>query len=618
MLETGDSEINVDRLMHEIRETVVRQRQDGGVSLSLSATPLSPLIGRQALPAQMDFSTLRLQPEFQPNSNHQYHVNDLLQYHGRDFVRNAYRAILKREPDTAGWAEHLDNLSSGRFNKIDILASLRFSPEGERAGVKLQGLTWPAAIRRMGRAPLIGYFVQLMIAFIRLPQLLQHQRQSEFHLMAQQQQLVDHDNQVHQEMAETIRQALAQAGASAERAAAQQQAIDILSKQQQEAAARQLEFTNDIETRFAATRQQVETGTAAMTQRLSTLEQQVGERIAELLQLRQQLTLQLDHATTALTEHVQQTRTLLTEQLKESAAALKIQAEESTAALTPQAEQSSSDLTQQMQERLEQLLRQQKQTRTELVMQERRLTLLLEEAREGRAAHLNQPLVQSMANEEDHLLDALYASFEDQFRGEREEVKDRLRVYLPILRRSEVTTGVLDIGCGRGEWLQLLKSEGVEARGVDRNRVFVEECRQSGLDVSEEDALLYLRDLPDNSLSAISSFHLVEHLPFETLIKLLDECVRVLKPEGLLILETPNPENFIVGSCTFYADPTHRNPIPSQTLSFLLEARGLFRIEVLKLRPWETAKIEGETEIIKRFNEYFYGAPDYGIVGWKA
>ena len=73
----------------------------------------------------------------------------------------------------------------------------------------------------------------------------------------------------------------------------------------------------------------------------------------------------------------------------------------------------------------------------------------------------------------------------------------------------------------------------------------------------------------------------------------------------------------MVGSCNFYADPTHRNPIPSSTLQFMLEWRGLSRIEIMKLRPWDEAKLEGDTELIKRFNEYFYSAPDYGIIGWK-
>jgi len=229
----------------------------------------------------------------------------------------------------------------------------------------------------------------------------------------------------------------------------------------------------------------------------------------------------------------------------------------------------------------------------------------------------SQPRRDLPAREAGHLLDALYASFEDQFRGAREEVKNRLRVYLPILKDAKVTADALDVGCGRGEWLELLKHEEVQARGVDHNRVFVEQCRQIGLDVVEEDALTYLRSLPGRSLNVVTSFHLVEHLSFEELIRLLDEMIRTLRSGGLLILETPNPENFMVGSYSFYADPTHRNPIPSPTLQFLLESRGLDRVTVMKLRPWDAAKIEGDTDIIKRFNEYFYGAPDYGIVGWK-
>ncbi len=115
----------------------------------------------------------------------------------------------------------------------------------------------------------------------------------------------------------------------------------------------------------------------------------------------------------------------------------------------------------------------------------------------------------------------------------------------------------------------------------------------------------------------MTSFHVIEHLPFETLVKFLDESIRTLKRGGLIILETPNPENFMVGSCNFYTDPTHRNPIPSVTLQFLLKARGINRTEIIKLRPWEAARLKGESEVITRFNEYFYGPPDYGIIGWK-
>jgi O-antigen chain-terminating methyltransferase len=266
-------------------------------------------------------------------------------------------------------------------------------------------------------------------------------------------------------------------------------------------------------------------------------------------------------------------------------------------------------------EQLKQLIARQQRAHDELAAQEARLRILLEEvSRDGTAT---PSFVQVAAEESDHLLDGLYASFEDQFRGERDEVRRRLEVYIPIIKEAQITGDVLDIGSGRGEWLQLLESEGIKVQGVDRNRVFIEECRRAGLTVIEEDALTHLRSLPSETLNAVTSFHLVEHLPFEMLIHMFDEMARTLKRGGLLILETPNPENLLVGGCNFYADPTHRNPIPSQTLQFLLESRGFHNIRILKLRPWDEARIEGDSEIIKRFNDMFYSAPDYGIIATR-
>lgn len=120
----------------------------------------------------------------------------------------------------------------------------------------------------------------------------------------------------------------------------------------------------------------------------------------------------------------------------------------------------------------------------------------------------------------------------------------------------------------------MLKQEGLVGRGVDLNDVFLAQCRARGLDVVESDALAYLRELPDASLGAITSMHLVEHLPMDVLIKLIDESARVLRPGGVIALETPNPENLLVGSHFFYMDPTHRNPLPPALLHWLVEARG--------------------------------------------
>ncbi|MEO7651182.1 MAG: SAM-dependent methyltransferase, partial [Bryobacteraceae bacterium] len=113
----------------------------------------------------------------------------------------------------------------------------------------------------------------------------------------------------------------------------------------------------------------------------------------------------------------------------------------------------------------------------------------------------------------------------------------------------------------------------------------------------------------------------VEHLPFPVLIRFLDEVNRVLSPGGMAIFETPNPDNVLVGSRNFYYDPTHHNPLPSDTLRFLTEARGLCRVEVLPLHPVEASnrvpEREGDLLAIK-FNAAFYGPQDYAVIGRKA
>jgi SAM-dependent methyltransferase len=607
MVETSDYEISVDRIMHEIRETVARDQRSAAENYQLASIDVSPIVYSQP-GTHADSSTLSLQPEFKLRLDNRYHANDLLKYHGADFVRNAYRALLKREPEAAALVDHLTNLGSGRFNKIDVLASLHFSPEGKQAAVKIDGLWWPVAIRRLGRIPFFGYLFQMGLAIARLPRLHQHQRQSEFYVLAQQQRIVNHAHQVHKQLADELAQISAQTAALGEQSASQQRTIELVLQQQQILA----DGEDPVHKQLAGELAKISEQAIAFAEQTATQQQTVG-----LLTHQQQLLAQQQSELKGVIESgLSATRQLVEEQTRQ-ALTRQDELNHSFDERSRQFLDGQHQMSQQLQEQIQKLLDEQRQTRTELLMQERRLTLLLETVREQPQEPSHLPLSKVMADEEEHLLDPLYASFEDRFRGPRDEVKKRLEVYLPILKDAEVATDVLDVGCGRGEWLELLKGEAIDARGVDHNRVFVEQCRQNGLDVVEDDALIYLRGLPDKSLNVVTSFHLVEHLPFESLINLLDEMVRTLRSGGLLILETPNPENFMVGSFSFYADPTHRNPIPSATLQFLLESRGLSRVEVMKLRPWDAARIEGDSEIITRFNEYFYSAPDYGITGWK-
>jgi SAM-dependent methyltransferase len=257
-----------------------------------------------------------------------------------------------------------------------------------------------------------------------------------------------------------------------------------------------------------------------------------------------------------------------------------------------------------------------------LAAQERRAAWLLEEIRNG-APRTDRKAPRLSARWESAALDALYARLEDELRGPRGVIKDRARVYLPVMAEARAGVdgdAVLDLGCGRGEWLELLREEGRTGRGVDHNRFFVEDCQRRGLDVVAADVQAHLASVPDESLGAVTALHLVEHLPFETLLEFLDEAHRVLRPGGVAIFETPNPENVVVSAHDFHLDPTHRKPIPSRLLAGLLDARGFSRVDVLKLHPApEGAKIEeSQHEVARRFNAYFYGPRDYAVLAWKA
>lgn len=225
------------------------------------------------------------------------------------------------------------------------------------------------------------------------------------------------------------------------------------------------------------------------------------------------------------------------------------------------------------------------------------------------------------------LLDAHYVSFEDTFRGTREDIKTRAAHYLETFSDAGIGKEkglVLDLGCGRGEWLEVLTENGYTSRGVDLNSVMVSEALALGLDAVESDAIAYLRTLNNASVSAVTSMHLVEHIPYEILITLLDEAARVLQPGGVLILETPNPENLTVGSYWFYMDPTHRNPIPPALLQWVVQARGFENAAIERLTQnravFDIQPVDEDVAGSSQINKVvglLTAAPDYAIVARK-
>ncbi|HEY6187704.1 MAG TPA: methyltransferase domain-containing protein [Pyrinomonadaceae bacterium] len=624
MIETDDSEINIDLLMAKIREAANARRAGNGTSLidasavlhdllksngkspapvhiSLSestASPQSPTSQPSPLPPLV-ITGLRLQPEFEPRDDDHYHVNDLLGFHDLEFVRNAYRAILKREPDDAGLVEYLSNLRGGRFNKIDVLASLRFSPEGKARGVRIDALSFPAFLRRLYRVPALGYLLELTVGLFRLPLLLRSQRQLEAYSVAQDERLAGHLNLMNARLADAV------SGYGAQWAQELSEVNGRLTEDLSRVNARQFELAEEfsrivgeLSANLGELSESYKKVTGLQHQQLGALFREQQEIVEDQKRLRADL-----HAYLGA---------------EQERARRQAEAQEKYDERLTHAGAQYETVVEYIDTRVGQVAQKLQQTRTELVLHERRLTLLLEEARKRLQTESFTPAeLQTFAREERHVLDALYTSFEDQFRGSREDIKERFRIYVPFLKDAAITSAILDIGCGRGEWLEVLKDEGIEARGVELNRAMVDQCSERGLEVSAADAVTYLQGLPPESLRAVTGFHFIEHLPFETLIKLLDEIVRVLKRGGLVIFETPNPENVLVGSYYFYFDPTHRNPLPDAMTQFLLESRGLSRIEVIKLHPADALRVEGDDELTERFNQYFFGPMDYAVIGRK-
>ena len=169
-------------------------------------------------------------------------------------------------------------------------------------------------------------------------------------------------------------------------------------------------------------------------------------------------------------------------------------------------------------------------------------------------------------------LDAFkYVGFEDRFRGSQDDIRERLTDYLPIFAGA---SNVLDIGCGRGELLDLFRGAGIGARGIDTNQSMVQECRDRGLTAECDDAVAYLQRLPDGSLDGIIAIQVVEHLEPSYLTKLIELAFHKLKPQAPMVLETLNPACWVAFFESYLRDVTHRWPLHPDTLQYLVQASG--------------------------------------------
>ncbi len=218
---------------------------------------------------------------------------------------------------------------------------------------------------------------------------------------------------------------------------------------------------------------------------------------------------------------------------------------------------------------------------------------------------------------EDHLLDKFYTAFEDKFRGDETVIVDRQKEYLPYFTKTKLDfkkTPVLDIGSGRGEFLQLLQHSKITGLGLDINHDMVARSKQKGLEAIQGDALAHLKSVKPRQYGAITGFHIVEHIPFHILLRIFSEARRALAQDGFVLFETPNPENLVVGSTTFYLDPSHLHPVPPMLLAFTLEFSGFRNVEIIRLHPSEKLQKPGLTPDAR---DLLYGPRDYAVIGYK-
>jgi 2-polyprenyl-3-methyl-5-hydroxy-6-metoxy-1,4-benzoquinol methylase len=206
-----------------------------------------------------------------------------------------------------------------------------------------------------------------------------------------------------------------------------------------------------------------------------------------------------------------------------------------------------------------------------------------------------------------------WLKFGEKFRGGEEYVKRRQRMYAD---RFVGQTAVLDIGCGRGEMLEVLKEACIEARGIDLSDESAVLCRGKGLTAERADLFEYLDAQPDGSLGGIVCSQVVEHLPPERIPELVRLAHAKIRPDGLLAIETPNPECLAIFATHFYLDPTHTRPIPPPLLAFYLEEAGFGRIETERLYP-AIDTMPSLASLPEDFRKEFFGSLDYAIFARK-
>ena len=206
-------------------------------------------------------------------------------------------------------------------------------------------------------------------------------------------------------------------------------------------------------------------------------------------------------------------------------------------------------------------------------------------------------------------LDLDWLQFAERFRGSFESIKRSFERYVPLFRECG---SVLDLGCGRGEFLELMRDAGVSARGIDLNEESISRCRNNGLDAEQADIFQYLAARPDQSVGGVFCAQVIEHLQPAQVLALVQLCARKLQPGAPIVFETPNPECLAIFATHFYIDPTHVRPVPPALMVFYLEEAGLGQIEISRFSP-AIDTMPSLEKLAPEFRQEFFDGLDYSI-----
>ncbi len=548
-----------------------------------------------------------------------YTVSDFCQYHDKVFIVNLFRAVLKREPDDQGMDYYLSHLRTGKKTKREIIANMRFSKEGRAKKVVVKGIKIPFLVALFYRVPVLGYLLKFVVALIKLPKLVEKVHQLEAQSQTPKPEFVALERYLQEVLSGKANREELNVKADRQELEAKADRSELALKANREELAVKAD-RQELDTK--ATREEL-----ALKASWQALEQKADREELDLKATREEVALKASWQALeqkADREELDLKATRAEVALKASWQALEQKVNREELALKAdwtvfETQKNHTELAlDKHQAELDELARQIRDHKLNILDNHRRLQLLLEEARKRMPDAFSVQQLKNIVSEEEHIADAMYIAFEDKFRGTREDIKKRQAVYLPYIKTALQATGnaaVLDVGCGRGEWLELLQQQGITASGLDLNSVMIQECHERGLTAQEKEVTAYLRTLPANSLAAITGFHLIEHLPFKVLLCLLDESLRVLKPGGMVIFETPNPENLMVGAYLFYTDPSHVNPLVPETTKFLIEQRGFENVQIKRLHKYSDYYPVLTTDPF--LVNHFYNEMDFGVIGCK-